>query len=349
MSNRYSNFPDSLDQLKLLPEVQELTVSIKQKIARYNELVLKSPLTSEEELELQALIVETKDFQLNSSDWNKTNGVLMATQQYIKDNILGDVGRLVDAGELGINTSVTNAKLSIDTKVTQVKQDVTNTTNIAKESIETTRVSANTSINTVKTQTILELNQKVADIVASGNIGIDYFKNRVVLTQNSQTVKINITEYNRSTDFLIVFINGLIGVEGINYTIDNDDITLRAVGGTWELGDEFDFIALKRTVVIMDRYDAGLFADGTIRKEKLTVGLQEEISNATSGVASVASGLTGATNEITAIKDDITKKVSGINSEIALKMNKTIVDNTTNKKYEIGINNGLLYYREVIE
>lgn len=331
MSNRYSNFPDSLDQLKLLPEVQEMTNVVKQKIVRYNELVLKVSLTAEEEIELQALINETRDFQLNSSDWNKTNGVLMETQRYIKENIMGDIGTLVDNGEIQIDNSVANAKLSIDTKVTQVKQDVTNTTNSAKSSIETTRTNANESINTVKAQTIFELNQKVADIVASGNIGIDYFKNRVVLTQNSQTVKVNIAEYNRSTDFLIVFINGLIGVEGINYTMDNDDITLRAVGGTWESGDEFDFIVLKRTVVIMDRYDAGLFADGTIRKEKLTVGLQEEISN--------------ATNDVVLIKKDIIKQVDDITTatdkKLLLKQEKEDTTLKTTNKTIVGSINEL--------
>lgn len=313
MPNRYSNFPNGLDELKLLPEVQEMTNVVKQKIARYNELALKVSLTAEEEIELQTLINETKDFQLNSADWNKTNGVLMETQRYIKETVLGDIGRIVDAGEVEINTVVTNGK-------TNIQQTV---------------VKANSDIDVAKHNTMLQLDQKVADVISKGNVGIDHFKNRVVLTQNSPTVKVNIEEYNRSTDFLMVFINGLMAVEGINYTMDNDDITIRAIGGSWETGDEFDFVDLKRTVIISDRYDAGLFADGTIRKEKLNLGLQNEI--------------TTATTDIVSIKEDIITKNNNVSEQLETKMDKAVRDEVTDKRYKIGIMNGLLYYREVVE
>lgn len=37
-----------------------------------------------------------------------------------------------------------------------------------------------------------------------------------------------------------------------------------------------------------------------------------------------------------------------VNTEVGKKSNKIITDDTTSKKYEMGINNGMIYYREVV-
>lgn len=336
MSNRYSSFPDKLDELKLLPEVEELTVENKAKIARYNELALKSSRTASEEIEFQKLIIETKSFQLNSSDWNKSNGAFMEMQRYVKEDMLGDVGRLVDSGEKNINTMVNNAqininnsvntaKMDIDNKVETAKKDVQSKADNAESSIEATRVEATNEINTVKATTLTELIQKVADIVANGKVGIDYFKGRTVLKQNSSTVIIGVPEYNRTTDFLMVFINGLLGVEGINYTIQNDNYSIKGIGGNWEIGDEFDFVVLKKTIVLLDRYDAGLFQDGTIRKEKLTQALQDEISKSTSDVIKINKDIVTQRSEITKETDDKLLNKQGKTDNALTTTNKNIV------------------------
>lgn len=58
---------------------------------------------------------------------------------------------------------------------------------------------------------------------------------------------------------------------------------------------------------------------------------------------------TGRTTEtVKGNADAIVNLDNKVTSQMAEKMNKKIKDDTTTKKYELGINNGLLYYREVI-
>lgn len=49
-----------------------------------------------------------------------------------------------------------------------------------------------------------------------------------------------------------------------------------------------------------------------------------------------------------ALDSDLTSLSQSVASQMGEKMNKQITDDSTTKKYELGIKNGLLYYREVI-
>jgi hypothetical protein len=48
------------------------------------------------------------------------------------------------------------------------------------------------------------------------------------------------------------------------------------------------------------------------------------------------------------IKQCLNDNWDKLDTAISLKMDKAIKDDTLNKKYQIGINNGLLYYKEVL-
>lgn len=56
----------------------------------------------------------------------------------------------------------------------------------------------------------------------------------------------------------------------------------------------------------------------------------------------IEQGVKGNVNEI----DRVTTQMADLATN---KMDKEIADDSTLKKYELGINNGLLYYREVVE
>lgn len=321
MSNRYSSFPSAIDELKRLSEVQEMSITQKRKVSRYTSLATKESFTPTEEVELQTLIKELKDFQLNSSDWNKVIDAIIKMQEHYLNTIIPDIGAIVD-----------EAEETIQNKVDKVILDVSTSAEAAKS-----------YINKVLVDTEVELNNKISQIVSNGTAGIDYFKGRTTLTLDTAYVKVNVPQYNRSTDFLMVYVNGGLIVEGVNFIIRPDNFTIEAIGGNWSKNTIFDFVVLKRTIITLQYYDAGLFEDGTIRKEKLTAALQSEITNATNNkqdktdisLKTTDKTVVGAINENT--------------TQLTQKMNKVIQDDTAVKKYELGINNGLLYYREVVE
>ncbi|MEW8955622.1 hypothetical protein [Clostridium sp.] len=77
--------------------------------------------------------------------------------------------------------------------------------------------------------------------------------------------------------------------------------------------------------------------DGKITRQELSKELNTEIDN-----------LTEKSKELNAEIDNLDEK---INDEVlklsSNKADKVIKDDTINKKYTLGIKNGLLYYREV--
>lgn len=116
MANRYSNFPNTLDQLRLMPEYQDLSISDKQNIERYNVLVNKSSLTTAETTELNNLITTLQDKMVNTSDFNKLVGAVNNMQEYFVNNVLPDISNLVNAGQTSIQTAKDNALIAIEQK-----------------------------------------------------------------------------------------------------------------------------------------------------------------------------------------------------------------------------------------
>lgn len=75
------------------------------------------------------------------------------------------------------------------------------------------------------------------------------------------------------------------------------------------------------------------------------------IGNATSISATIDSSLVYATVQDLALKVDITvmnSNIDNINTAIGTKADRVITDDTTTVEYEMGINNGKLYYRVVV-
>ncbi|WP_142413052.1 phage tail protein [Hathewaya massiliensis] len=74
-----------------------------------------------------------------------------------------------------------------------------------------------------------------------------------------------------------------------------------------------------------------------------------EVDNKFKGITVPVTKVNGKTGDVDLKASDI-KTSSGKTIETSLeeKMNKKIVDDSTTKKYELGIKNGLLYYREVL-
>lgn len=258
MSNRYSNYPSTLDELKQLPEYIDQSVEYKQKAIRYEELLKKTTLTQSERLELDGLIKYLQDGMITSQDWNKVVGAIENTEDYFKNTILADIGNIVDSGELEINTKVANATTSINATAEEAKGYIT----------------ANSQ------DLVNDMRDAVQQVIDNGEVGVDYFINRVVLSADSSNIKIGIAEFNNSSDFLMVYMNGVYCIKGVHYAIGVDSFSIIPIGDAWIKGTEFDFVVCKSTVVLLDKYDIGLFEDGSIREEKLTLDIQNKLNNA---------------------------------------------------------------------
>lgn len=244
MSNRYSNYPSTLDELKQLPEYIDQSVEYKQKAVRYEELLKKSTLTPQERAELNDLVKYLQDGMITSQDWNKVIGAIENTEDYFKNTILTDIGNIVDIGENNIENAVNNS------------QDF---------------------IYSLGQQIINDMRDIVQKIVDAGELGVDYFTNRVVVPELTRKVSIGIPEYDSNMDFLMVYMNGVYCIKGVHYLIGVDKFSIVPIGDSWETGVEFDFIVCKKTVVLLEKYDVGLFNDESIRREKLTLDIQNDL------------------------------------------------------------------------
>ena len=101
--NRYSNYPSTIDKLKQLPEYNDMTVEDKEKIGRYNELLTKNGLTSNEEGELRNIISQLRDKMVTSQDYNCVIGAIINQETFYKDGVLADVGNIVDVAERDVH------------------------------------------------------------------------------------------------------------------------------------------------------------------------------------------------------------------------------------------------------
>lgn len=81
-----SQFPVQVDELKKL---QDFPQSEATNISRYNELRMKSTLTSTEQTELANLRSILNNYLLTAEDFNLMANAIEATQQFTKDNVDG--------------------------------------------------------------------------------------------------------------------------------------------------------------------------------------------------------------------------------------------------------------------
>ena len=84
MSN--SQFPIQLDSIK---RVQDFPQSQAINVRRYNELKIKSNLTTDEQSELNNLKITLDSYIITSTDFNLMASAIESTQQFTKDNVDG--------------------------------------------------------------------------------------------------------------------------------------------------------------------------------------------------------------------------------------------------------------------
>lgn len=120
MANR-SNYPDSLDTFI---EKHEILASDVANIQRYQQLLLKSPRTTDEDTEFTNLKITLNDKLVSSEDWNKLQDCITNMESYLTTNI-----------DTHMQTTIANADSDIDIKVQSVKSylDTTNAGSIRND------------------------------------------------------------------------------------------------------------------------------------------------------------------------------------------------------------------------
>ncbi|QPW56420.1 hypothetical protein IRP61_11100 (plasmid) [Clostridium botulinum] len=135
MAFRYSNFPDSIDDLKRLPEYQELSDEDKTYVGRYTELCQRgSDMTPQEKLEFNDLLNnKLKDKMIQSVDWNLLADAVTNCQDFFLNHILKDISDMVNEKEQEFKNMTEEAKHQFtelvdnkDKKFTQMVDDKTN-------------------------------------------------------------------------------------------------------------------------------------------------------------------------------------------------------------------------------
>ncbi|NFV47496.1 WD40 repeat domain-containing protein [Clostridium botulinum] len=143
MAFRYSNFPDSIDDLKRLPEYQELSDEDKTYIGRYTELCQRgSSMTPQEKLEFNDLLNnKLKDKMIQSVDWNLLADAVTNCQDFFLNHVLKDISDMVNEKEQEFKNMTEEAKHEFtelvdnkDKKFTQMVDEKTNEFNTRVDS-----------------------------------------------------------------------------------------------------------------------------------------------------------------------------------------------------------------------
>lgn len=176
MANRYSNFPDSIDSLKLLPEYQELSNADKTIIARYEELIRKgSSLTMAEQSELNDIINnQLNSKMITSTDWNKLVGAILSTQEFYKNNVLTDISDMVNEKETAFNEVVSNKTNEFSNLVNAKSTEFTNTVTTQTNAMISKKNEFTTYVDTQKTNLNIAYSDAVEQMEDKKNYYITY-------------------------------------------------------------------------------------------------------------------------------------------------------------------------------
>lgn len=147
------------------------------------------------------------------------------------------------------------------------------------------------------------------------------FTTNLGLNKPDLTDYVNVNDLNENSDILDLAIKAL--QDGTNDIPTLETINKSIEGAINELKGSLDKVV-----------------DGSVTLEQL------ETINKT---------LLGAINELKQGHDALdvrvtknTNDIAGVSAQMAEKANRIIIDDTTLKKYTVGINNGLIYYKEVV-
>ena len=174
MADLRSNYPTTIDDLKTLPIYQDMSIEDKRMISRYQVLVEKNNLTSNEQVELASVIDRLKDKMINSEDWNKVVGAIINLETYFKDNVIDEIdGKLEGLDEIATNTvnTVENAKNEVMSSINTIKTETINSINKIKtdvtSEIENTKDDAISEVSTIRNDAVqsIEINLNQANDV----------------------------------------------------------------------------------------------------------------------------------------------------------------------------------------
>ena len=166
--------------------------------------------------------------------------------------------------------------------------------------------------NTIKDGTISldklgeDVQEAIRNAAESGGSGskLASVQNAFVLDMNASEIEIGITGFNKSTDTLLVFKNSVHMAEGIEYTINDNNIAINKIEGEWLSGDSFVFLAFLNVMSEEDLNDIDLSGYQPINDDILMTE-NKTISGAINEVFVVASSNSVDENEIRRINEEI--------------------------------------------
>gem|GEM_PF-5847079 len=113
----------------------------------------------------------------------------------------------------------------------------------------------------------------------SSNVNIKPFKNIIVLQEESNKVKIGISEFNMQIDELLVYQNGIYIEKNKEYKISLDGLYIEKISGNWNKDTIFNFVMYKGVKDKIEYEDGSLILNGSITFDKLNLDIQNRINN----------------------------------------------------------------------
>ncbi|HDK7195081.1 TPA: hypothetical protein PTV74_003391 [Clostridium botulinum] len=129
-----------------------------------------------------------------------------------------------------------------------------------------------------------KLGGKLADEYAlksevSSNVNFKPFKNTIVLEEESNKVKIGISEFNMIIDEILVHQNGMYIERNKEYKISLDGLYIEKINGSWNKNTIFNFVMYKGLKDKIEYEDGALILNGSITLEKLNLDIQNKINS----------------------------------------------------------------------
>lgn len=114
-----------------------------------------------------------------------------------------------------------------------------------------------------------------------GANSLRFIKNTTTLGTNSKLVSIDIDEFDRERDLLMVYKNNVYLENNIDYTIDSDNSRIISTKSeNWIRGTVFNFVALLNVPELNEYIINGQkISEGSISLDKLDNSLKDFISN----------------------------------------------------------------------
>lgn len=113
----------------------------------------------------------------------------------------------------------------------------------------------------------------------SSNVNFKSFKNTVILEEESNKVKIGISEFNMLIDEILVHQNGMYIEKNKEYNVSVDGLYIEKINGDWNKDTIFNFVMYKGLKDKIEYEDGSLILNGSITLEKLNLDVQNKINS----------------------------------------------------------------------